>query len=206
MGLPRNQFSWVAIRRCAGIASIAVALYAFVRMEQVGDWIAVPLRLPYSGKTLKNVPLSITKDGIYLAQLEISRKTHGESIDPPTVPPIRVEVLRNGHDECFERQSELSQEEWKRFGFTGFSAKKGEHFLINVWPEPSLSNYKGYVKHVVVERDIRDYSLFMFQQLAWFVLLGIFLVTAAVLLSQELKTFARRLGLMREVGAWPGNG
>jgi len=187
------------LRHSLGFVALAVAVFAFVRKQQVGDWYAEPLRVPYSGETFSKVPLQIEKNGFYLVQLEISRKAEGESIKPPIASPLDSLVVYNGKEIGSANSSEWYGQGEVFFGFYGFPAIKGQSVQLSIKPSRTLSTYRSHVLHLTVQRDNWDYGLFLWQEVGWFLLIVLFLLIAACLFYKDVKTIYRTLGSRRKL-------
>jgi len=182
----------VALRRNFGGVALGAAIFAFVRMRQVGDWVAVPCRMPYSGRTFSGLPLQIEKDGFYLVQLEVSRKAIGEAINGPLVSPLESLVSNNGKEIGTATKSEWYGQDAVYFSFYGFPATKGQHVLLSIKPSRTFSSYKSHELHLVVQRDDWDYGIFMVREVGWFLLVVLFLAIAAGLLASDLQKAYRQ--------------
>jgi|GEM_PF-3901525 len=161
-------------------------------MLQVGDWGAVPYRVPYSGEILSNVQIQIDKDGFYLVQLEVARKAEGEGIDAPTTAPLGSRVFSNGKEIGSAKMSGWFGQDEVYFGVYRFPATIGQRVWLSVKPRATLSAYKSHELHLVVQRDDWDYGIFMWRQAGWALLVLVFSFVAAGLLFADLKALIFR--------------
>ncbi len=183
-----------ALRRSLGFAALVAAIFSFVSMQQVGDGEAEPLRLPYSGETYSDLTPRIVKDGFYLVQLEVSRKTQGEDIREPAASPLDASVARNGKEIGSATRADWYAQEDASFCFYGFSATKGQSVQLSVKPGSTLTKYRTHLMHLSVQRDESDYGVYMWQEFGWFVLVLLFLLFAAGFLKGDLKALFHRYG------------
>ena len=181
------------VRRSFGIAALVAAIFAIVKMLQVGNWFAEPFRVSYSGETLSGVPLEIEKDGSYLVQLEVSRKAEGADILVPDSAPIDSVVTSNGQEIGMATKSGWYAQDVVSFGFYGFPARRGQRVQLSVKPTSTLTKYKSHVLHLVVARDGWDYGIFMWLQCGWFLLTGLSFLIAVRLFFCDLMSGYRTL-------------
>jgi hypothetical protein len=181
------------LRRSLGFIALLAAIFAYVKMQLVGDWYAEPFRVTYSGQSISNLPVQIEKDGSYLVQLEVSRKAKGEDIRQPKATPLDAVVSSNGKEIGSTTESGWYARDVVSFSFYRFPAKKGQLVHLSVNPTSTLNRYKSHVMHLVVARDDWDYGIYMWRQFGWFLLTGLSLLIAVCLFSHDIRAGYRTL-------------